>query len=180
MPIPFPVELVEHDPNWANNARQEVARLTAAIGELILTVHHIGSTAIPGIRAKPIIDLMPVVRNLGEFEQFRPSVEELGYMWWGEYGLPGRRYCTLNDPRTGHRKVQLHCYEQGSPAIARHLAFRDYLRSRPELAREYDAEKWRCRGLHTMDSHAYSDCKGEWISRIEAQALLVATLINDP
>lgn len=134
-------------------------------------MHHIGSTAIPGIRAKPIIDLMPVVSNHAEFEDFRPVVEGLGYSWWGEYGLPGRRYYTLDDAVTGRRKVQLHCYEQGSSEITRHLAFRDHLRSRPDLAREYDGEKGRCRDLHPSDSHAYTDCKAAWISRIEAEAL---------
>lgn len=171
MPPPIPVELKQHDPVWAENARREAARLTAAIGKTMVTVHHIGSTAIPAIRAKPIIDLMPVVSSHTEFENFRPVVEGLGYAWWGEYGLPRRRYCTLDDPLTGRRKMQLHCYEQGSSEIVRHLAFRDYLRSRPDLAREYDAEKGRCRDLHPSDSHAYTDCKAAWIQRIEAQAL---------
>ena len=171
MPPPIPVELNQHDARWADNARREAARLTAAIGKTIVAVHHIGSTAIAGIRAKPIIDLMPVVSSHAEFENSRSVVEGLGYAWWDEYGLPGRRYCTLDDPLTGRRKVQLHCYEQGSSEIVRHLAFRDYLRSRPDLARAYDAEKCRCRDLHPLDSHAYTDCKAAWISRIEAEAL---------
>ncbi len=90
---------------------------TAAIGEVIVAVHHIGSTAIPGIRAKPILDLMPVVFSHPEFENFRSTLEGLGYTWWGEYGLQGRRYCALDDPLTGSRCVQLHCYEQGSPEM---------------------------------------------------------------
>jgi GrpB-like predicted nucleotidyltransferase (UPF0157 family) len=165
------VELIPHDPHWAENARQEAARLTAAIGDAIVRVHHIGSTAIPGIRAKPILDLIPVVVSLEAFDRSCSVVEGLGYAWWGEYGLAGRRYCSLDDPRTGRRKVQLHCYERGSQQIARHLAFRDYLRSRPDLARAYDAEKGRCRDRHPLDSHAYTDCKDTWIRRIEAQAL---------
>jgi GrpB-like predicted nucleotidyltransferase (UPF0157 family) len=178
MPAPIPVELKQHDPAWAKNAQQEAARLTAEIGEVVITVHHIGSTAIPGMHAKPILDLIPVVLSLAKFESSRSVVERLGYSWWGEYGLPGRRYCTLDDPLTGRRKVQLHCYEQDSSQITRHLAFRDYLRSYPNLAREYDAEKVRCRDLHPLDSHAYSDCKAVWIGRIEAQALSAAAFVN--
>jgi len=83
------------------------------------------------------------------------QLESLGYGWWGEYGLPGRRYCTLDDPQTGRRRVQLHGYLNGSAEITRHLAFRDYLRARPDVAQAYDAEKERCRKLHPFDSHAY-------------------------
>jgi GrpB-like predicted nucleotidyltransferase (UPF0157 family) len=175
---PIPVELVQYDPAWAENARQEAARLTAAIGEVIVTVYHIGSTAIPGVRAKPILDLMPIVLSLAEFDNSRSVVERLGYSWRGEYGLPGRRYCTFNDPQTARRKVQLHCYERGSSEIMRHLAFRDYLRSYPDLACEYDDLKGRCRDLHPLDSHAYTDCKDAWIRRIEAQALSAAAFVN--
>jgi len=174
MPPPIPVELTDHDTAWAEQARREATRLASALGEVLITVDHIGSTAIPGIRAKPVLDLMPIVRGLAEFEASRTVIEALGYAWWGEYGLAGRRYCTLDDALTGRRKVQLHCYEQGSTEIMRHLAFRDYLRSRPALAREYEAEKGRCRDLHPLDSHAYSDCKEAWIKRVEAQALSAA------
>src|ERR1700754_1322751 len=131
MPPPIAVALAQHDPAWADQAQREGERLKAAAGEVVLAVPHIGSTAIPGICAKPVLDLIPVVRSLEIFDTSRPSIETLGYSWWGEYGLPGRRYCTLDDPQTGNRLVQLHCFEQGSPEIARHLAFRDYLRVHP-------------------------------------------------
>jgi GrpB-like predicted nucleotidyltransferase (UPF0157 family) len=171
MPAPVPVELHEHDPAWAEAARREGARLRAAVGPAIIAVHHTGSTAIPGIRAKPIPDLMPLVRSLAELDNARSVVESLGYVWWGEYGIPERRYCNLKDPATGERKIHLHCFEEGSPQVARHLAFRDYLRARPDLARAYEAEKLRCRDLQPLDSHAYTDCKDAWIRRIEAEAL---------
>ncbi|HKU53907.1 MAG TPA: GrpB family protein [Rhizomicrobium sp.] len=165
------MNLVQHDPAWADLARREGDRLIASVGDAVLVVHHIGSTAIPDIRAKPILDLIPVVRSLAAFDNSRQAVERLGYAWWGEYGLPGRRYCTFDDPRTGQRTVQLHCFEQGSPQVTRHLVFRDHLRSHPDLAHEYDVEKARCRDCHPCDSHAYSDCKEAWIRRVEAQAL---------
>ncbi|MBR1211480.1 GrpB family protein [Bradyrhizobium sp. JYMT SZCCT0180] len=171
MPPPLKVELKPHDLQWASKAEDEGQALAARIGACLLNVHHIGSTAIPDIHAKPILDLMPVVTNLAELDDRKPHIETLGYEWWGEFGLPGRRYCTKSDPDTGRRLVQLHCFAQGSPEITRHLAFREYLRGHPEVARAYDREKIRCQARHPDDSHAYGDCKGRWIETVEAEAL---------
>lgn len=106
--------------------------------------------AIPGIRAKPILDLIPVIVSLAELDKFQGRIKMLGYDWWDELGLPGRRYCTKSDPKTGHRTVQLHCNEDGSTEITRHLAFRDYLRAHPELAVEYEQVKMGCQGRLQM------------------------------
>jgi GrpB-like predicted nucleotidyltransferase (UPF0157 family) len=172
MPDPIPVELQPHDSAWAEQAAREATRITHALGdEIIVAVHHVGSTAIPGIRAKPILDLIPVAASLQTLDAARPHLEAIGYVWWGEYGLPGRRYCTLVDRESGRRRIQLHCYERGSSAIDRHLAFRDYLRAHLTVARAYDVEKARCRDLHPGDSHAYTDCKDAWIRRVEQAAL---------
>lgn len=172
MPPPIKVELVPHDSAWADIAAAESHRLTESLGSLLIAVHHIGSTAIAGICAKPVIDLMPVVVSLEQLDRNQARLEELGFAWWGELGLPGRRYCTKDDPATGVRIAQLHCYEDGSPEIVRHLAFRDYLRKRPDLAQQYEQMKKECQQQHPGDSHAYSDCKSPWIQRIEAEAVV--------
>ncbi|NTX52198.1 GrpB family protein [Myxococcus sp. CA051A] len=173
MPPPIQVTLVPHDPRWAEAAAAEARSLADALGPVVLRVHHVGSTAIPGISAKPILDLIPVVTSVDELDKHQGVLEALGYAVWGELGLPGRRYCTKDNPRTRERLVQLHGYADGSREISRHLAFRDYLRERPSVARDYDDEKARCQRLHPNDSHAYSDCKNAWIKRIEAEALAV-------
>lgn len=170
-PRPIDVELVPHDPRWAAMVQDEAAALAVALGGVLQTVHHIGSTAIPGIAAKPILDLMPVVNRLSVLDERRGAIEAFGYRWWGENGLPGRRYATSSDPVSGRRRIHLHCYTAGSAEIERHLAFRDYLLERPGIAAAYDREKARCRDRHADDSHAYADCKHAWIQRIEAEAL---------
>ena len=171
MPPPFKVELAAHDPRWLATAQAEASVLLAALGQNLLAVHHIGSTAIPGLRAKPILDLLPVVQNLNEVDLKRENLERVGYEWWGEFGLPGRRYATKNEPGTGQRLVQLHCYGVGALDIDRHLAFRNYLRRNPELVTAYEDEKVRCLALHSDNSLKYGACKSAWIDAVEAAAL---------
>lgn len=171
MPPPIKVNLVPHDPRWASAAVEASRALEQALDGVLLRVHHVGSTAVPGICAKPVLDLLPVVTSLVALDGRQRALEALGYAWWGEYGLEGRRYCTRDDQATGERLVQLHCWVEGVKEIERHLAFRDYLRAHPVAARAYDAEKTRCARLHPEDSHAYSACKGAWIRGTEADAL---------
>lgn len=165
------VELLTDHAAWAALAAAETGRFAQALGPNLICVHHIGSTAVPGLAAKPIVDLMPVVRDIAAVADARPALEALGYEWLGEHGQPGRRYCRLSDPRTGERQVHAHVFQQGSAEIDRHLAFRDYLRARPDEAQAYAAEKRRVQALHPEDSAAYSQGKGDWVVACEARAL---------
>jgi GrpB-like predicted nucleotidyltransferase (UPF0157 family) len=164
------VELVPHRAEWREMARRESARLKQTLGNILVAVHHIGSTAIPGIKAKPIVDLIPEVRDLAELDAAMPKVVALGYECLGEFGLPGRRYCRLTDAITGKRKFQLHFYTSDAEGLPRHLAFRDYLLAYPAIAKEYEAEKIRAAALHPDDVMAYNDAKDGWIKRIERDA----------
>jgi len=170
MPPPIPVFLAEYNYEWPKIAANHAERLQA-LGSILVTVHHIGSTAVPGLAAKPVIDLMPLVTDLADLDRVHYRVEALGYYWWGELGISGRRYCTLAD-ETGSRVAQLHFFEANSPHVERHIAFRDYLHAHPDAASEYEKEKRRARELHPDDSHAYTDEKAAWIQDREAKALL--------
>ena len=142
-----------------------IAEKLNVLGPCLVTVHHIGSTSVPGLAAKPIIDLMPLVTDLPSLDRVRKRVEAIGYQWHGAYGISGRRYCTLSD-ETGSRIAQLHFFSFKSPHVARHLAFRNYLRAYPDVRDAYEAEKRRARELYPNDSHGYSDEKAPWIEKI--------------
>ena len=165
------VVLLAHDPAWTVAAAAERLRLIAGAEPMLIEVHHIGSTSVPGLVAKPIVDLLGVAGSLAALDAARARIEALGYEWRGEYGLPGRRYCTWRDLASGRRRIQLHCYAAGSPEIDRHLAFRDALRRDSALAAAYAAEKQRCAAHHGDDARAYGLCKSGWIGRAEAAAL---------
>ena len=169
MPSPIPVILVDYDADWPLLAADYAQRLHV-LGPTLVIVHHIGSTSVPGLAAKPIIDLMPLVTGLAALDRDRPLIEALGYLWRGEFGIPERRYCALSD-QAGTRRVQLHFFAADSPQVTRHLAFRDYLRAHPAIAQAYETEKRRARALHPDDSYAYTDEKAAWIRRTEAFAL---------
>jgi GrpB-like predicted nucleotidyltransferase (UPF0157 family) len=170
MPPPIPVILAPYNPKWPEMAASH-AECLRVLGACLVTVHHIGSTSVPGLAAKPIIDLMPLVTDMADLDRDRGHVEALGYNWHGELDVPGRRYCTLSD-ETGIRIAQLHFFNADSPQVERHIAFRDYLRSHPQVASAYETEKRRARDLHPNDSHAYTDEKAAWIREAEAKALL--------
>lgn len=167
--MPRRVELVAHDPAWGARAERLGSVFAEVAGSCVLAVHHIGSTGVEGMRAKPIIDLMPVVSSLSALDEVRGWLCAAGYDWRGEQGLAGRRYLTLSDPVTGHREAHLHCYAEGDGEITRHLAFRDLLRSRSDLARAYVGLKETCRNAHPLDSAAYTECKAGWIADLEAR-----------
>jgi GrpB-like predicted nucleotidyltransferase (UPF0157 family) len=169
MPPPIPVVLAPYNSAWAKMAADHAERLRT-LGATLTAVHHIGSTSVPGLAAKPIIDLMASVVSIDDLDRKRSLLEELGWSWHGELGIKGRRYCALSDDK-GVRIAQLHIFAADSPDIVRHLAFRDYLRAHREVAHAYEKEKRRARDLHPDDSHGYTDEKDGWIRRIEADAL---------
>jgi GrpB-like predicted nucleotidyltransferase (UPF0157 family) len=111
------------------------------------------------------------VTDLPALDAAADQLRQLGYEWRGEFGIVGRRYYTRDDPITGQRRIQLHCFATGHPEIERMVAFRDYLRAYPEHARAYEAEKDRCRALYPDDTIAYGDAKNDWIRALDAPAI---------
>jgi len=168
--IPHKVTIEPYDPQWPLKAAAIAQQLAKLLGDNLITVEHIGSTSIPGLAAKPVIDLLPIVRSLERLDRDQRKVIDLGYTWRGEFGINGRRLCGLSTA-DGIRLVHIHFYGQGSEHILRHLAFRDYLLAHPHIAKEYEAEKRRAAQLHPDDSLAYNDEKAAWVQKHERAAL---------
>lgn len=163
------VEVVLHDPRWRDAFEAEAERVAAALGENVVAVHHIGSTAIPDIYAKPVVDLLVEVKDVTEVDGRSSAMESLGYEVMGEYGIPGRRYFRKDD-REGIRTHQIHVFETGSAQVERHLAFRDYMIAHPEDAREYSELKRRLAEEHPQSMNGYMDGKDGFIKEIDRKA----------
>jgi GrpB-like predicted nucleotidyltransferase (UPF0157 family) len=161
--------LQPYDPTWSVAFARESRAVVAALGDVVLTIHHIGSTAIPGICAKPVIDILAVVRDLRALDSETSKMEALGYEAMGEFGIAGRRYFRKDD-KQARRTHQIHAFAEGSPQIARHVAFRDFMRAHPAHAADYDALKQKLALLHPENIGAYTDGKDAFIAKIDAWA----------
>lgn len=163
-----PVILVDHNPHWKAMAAVEADRVRLIMADEILAIHHIGSTAIPGIKAKPVLDFLVFVRDLATLDAESSKLGVLGYIAHGEFGIPGRRYFTKDVE--GKRSHQLHCFLDGDPQGERHLLFRDYLWAHPEISAKYERLKLELALQFKDDTNAYAEAKTEFIRRIERKA----------
>ncbi|APR88206.1 Glutamate-rich protein grpB [Minicystis rosea] len=167
--MPSLYTFTDYSPRWPTAFAQEAEKLGALFGDLLVTIHHIGSTSVPGLAAKPIIDMLPIVRDITLVEALAPAFEAAGYRYWGEYGLPGRRYFIKDQGE--YRTHNIHTYQVGDPDIERHLAFCTYLRSHEEARVDYEALKREVYAMHPADVGAYNDGKNAWIKRVEQVAM---------
>ena len=163
------VVLQSHEPGWADEYLRESAAISEAVGESIIAIHHIGSTAIPGIEAKPVIDMLAVTDEMECLDKRSELLQSLGYEALGEFGISGRRYFRKNNS-SGARTHQIHAFQTGSPQIARHLAFRDYLIAHPAVARDYEILKLRLAAEYSNDMKLYTTGKDSFIKEIDLRA----------
>lgn len=163
------IVLAPHNATWASAYESEAWAISNALSELSIELHHIGSTAIPGLVAKPVIDMLGVVSSVEELDAHAHLLIALGYEGLGEYGIPGRRYFRKNAP-DGARTHHLHAFAAGAPEIHRHLDFRDYLRAFPIEAAAYAALKQSLVESCGSDMTAYSEGKTEFIRAVERRA----------
>lgn len=169
-PMPtFSVVVVPHQQEWSQQFAEEAARLRALLGDEVVAIHHIGSTAIPTIFAKPIIDLLVEVHSVVRLDALAEKMESADYQPRGEYGLIGRRYFTK--PIYGIRTHHIHCYTTDHPALLRHLVFRDYMLAHPETAEAYSQLKQRLALLYPTNRQGYMDGKDPFIKEVESKMM---------
>ena len=161
------IVVVPYDEAWLSLFVEERVHLQRTLGSLAKGIEHVGSTAVPGLAAKPILDIMVGVDNLRDAERCVRPLEQLRYEYRGEAGVPGRLFFRKGHPRTHH----LHVTDIGSEFWERHLVFRDYLRSHPETACKYAQLKYYLADHFRGERAAYTEAKTGFISEVIRRAM---------
>jgi GrpB-like predicted nucleotidyltransferase (UPF0157 family) len=164
-----PVEIVPYDPAWPTKFDQEAALLRRQLAPwLVGPIEHIGSTAVPGLAAKPVIDIMAGVQALETSRAAIAAATELGYCYWPYQADVEHWFCK---PSSAFRTHHLHLIPVGTPQWFQPVAFRDYLRANAQAAYEYAALKQRLAQEHRLDRDRYAEAKRPFIERITEIAI---------
>jgi GrpB-like predicted nucleotidyltransferase (UPF0157 family) len=163
------IRIVDPDPGWAAAARAELDRLAAALGPVAVRLEHVGSTAVPGLAAKPILDLQLSVASLEPFSAYGDPLARLGYLFVADADMPD--YLFFGRPPERPRTHHLHVCEAGGDQERRHVAVRDFLRAHPEEAAAYAELKRAVAARHPQDRFAYMSGKDGFVRELEARAL---------
>jgi len=161
------IEVVEYNLDWEVEFIKESKSIYDIMGKEILKIHHIGSTSIPGIVAKPIIDILVEVRNIENIDLYNESLENRGYIAKGEYGIENRRFFLKG---VYNRTHHIHVFETGNSEIKRHTNFRDYMIEHPEDAKQYGELKKELATKFKYDNEGYCNGKDTFIKKIDKKA----------
>jgi GrpB-like predicted nucleotidyltransferase (UPF0157 family) len=161
------VEIIDYDPRWPSRFEQEAERVRGALAESVVELEHMGSTAVPGLGGKPVVDISVGLRALELSAEQLAAMEGLGYEYLGENGLQGRLFFRRDE--AGRRAYHVHAVEHGGTHWHRHRALRDYLREHPEEAERYGAEKRRV-AAEAADSDDYWKRKQPHVDALFARA----------
>ena len=163
------VEIVDWDPAWADRFATTAADVADAFMD-VDAIDHVGSTSVPGLAAKPVIDLLVTVSDIAVADAAVEAMARLGFEALGEFGLKDRRFFRRDDER-GIRTDHVHCWAAGHGELDRHIAVRDYLEAHAEEAEAYGALKRALVARHDGDREAYIDGKDAFVKALEQRAL---------
>jgi GrpB-like predicted nucleotidyltransferase (UPF0157 family) len=167
------VEIVAYDSRWPLLFDEEAKRLRAVLDpSLIVGLEHFGSTAIPGLSAKPIIDILIAVRSLAAAQAtFVEALRKLDYVYWADNPKKDRLFFVKGMPPFGSRRSHHVHVTEPQGEMWRRLAFRDYLRAHPDEAEEYEQLKRRLAAEHQADREAYTDAKSAYVEGVMRKAI---------
>ncbi len=160
-----PIEIVPYDPRWEVRFAELKVRLLDELGPLASTVEHVGSTAIPGLCAKPIVDIDVVIGRDVDFAAVTKALARLGYEHMGDLGIEGREAFQLSSTGPRERDHHLYVCRENAKELRRHIDFRDRLRAEPTLAAEYAELKRALASRFQNDREAYTTAKTEFVER---------------
>lgn len=163
------VVVVDYNPIWKKKYEQEALLIKEIFADNLIAIYHIGSTSVDGLAAKPIIDIMVVVRSLAKVDNIAKSLLKIGYEYLGEFGIAGRRYlCKGKDEQTHH----IHIFQADDwDNISRHLAFSNYLRTHAQERAEYAQIKTELAHRFSDNIDSYFKGKESFVRNIETRAL---------
>ncbi|MEZ4708412.1 MAG: GrpB family protein [Caldilineaceae bacterium] len=161
------IEIFPYDPNWPNLFTQLGATLRTALGDVALRIDHIGSTSVPGLDAKPVIDVQIAVASFEPLDAFRVPLTQLGYVFRAANPELTKRYFR---EAPGQRRTHIHVRQQGSWAQQFALLFRDYMRTHPADARRYAEVKYALAAQYGYDRQGYTEAKTPFIWEVMQKA----------
>ena len=168
--MPQHITVLNYDPEWPLKYERDQKAIAEILDGNGISIYHIGSTSVPGLAAKPIIDMMAVVRSLEKVDDARGKFSELGYEYLGEFGIAGRRYFRKGGDERTH---QIHIFQADDwNNIERHLAFRDYMWTHEKERTEYAKIKTALAQRFPYDIDGYCDGKDAFVREMEKRALL--------
>jgi|SRR5690625_2699008 len=159
------VFLVPWTGDWSKEFLLEKERIQNKIGNYAINIHHIGSTAVRGLSAKPILDIAVEIKKYNDGKLCSNPLKDIGYSYGGVNILPGRHYFYKGEPRTH----QIHMYQAGNKYLLEQLNFRDYLRSNDNARKEYQELKVQLSKANKHNKHKYAEAKTDFVNSILAK-----------
>lgn len=163
------IRIVSYDAGWPREFEREAAAIQSALDGVVLRVDHVGSTAVPGLDSKPIIDIQVAVEDVGDLDAFVPALERLGYLFAPDPDSPDLHF--FGKPAERPRLFHVHVCAAGSEEEARHLAVRDFLRAHGKEAAGYGDRKRELADCSPCDRLAYIASKAPYMADLESRAV---------
>ena len=173
--------LSDYDPRWPTQFQGFADRIIGILGSELSACFHIGSTAVPGLCAKPIIDILPTVQNISIVDELRPAFEKAGFEWRGEFGITGRRYLKLSGQSAEDLDLcHIHFFQSDSFEVNKHLLFRDCLRGNSTKRDEYSALKNKLTSEFPGSRELYQKGKQDFITKLSSEAQASGSRFREP